>query len=161
MSKQNKPSSANTESRRNFIKTSSAVAGAVLAGNLGIGRSAHAAGSDILKIGLIGCGGRGSGAAGNALNVDKNAKLVAMADAFADKALGSRDRLKTQYKDQVDVPNERCFAGFDAYQKVIDSGVDVVLIAAASGFHPKYLKAAVAAASTFSARSLIRSTLPA
>ena len=143
MTKQSKPSSVNSTTRRNFIKTSSAVAGAAMVGNLSVGRGAHAAGSDILKVGLIGCGGRGSGAAGNAMNVDKNAKLTAMADAFEDKARGSRDRLKKQYKDQVDVPNERCFAGLDSYQKVIDSDVDVVLIAAASAFHPKYLKAAI------------------
>ncbi|MBN2292510.1 MAG: Gfo/Idh/MocA family oxidoreductase [Pirellulales bacterium] len=143
MCKQKNNQSANTPSRRSFLKASSAAAGAALVGNLSISRGAHAAGSDILKFGLIGCGGRGSGAAGNVMNVDKNVRLIAMADAFMDKAIGSRDRLKNQYKDLVDVPNERCFAGFDAYRKVIDSGVDVVLIAAASGFHPKYMKEAI------------------
>ena len=143
MSKRDKIASSSSPSRRSFLKTSGAAAGAVLIGNLSLARGAHAAGSDVLKIGLIGCGGRGSGAAGNAMNVDKNAKLVSMADAFEDKAVGSRDRLKKRYKDQVDVPSERCFAGLDSYQKVIDSDVDVVLIATASGFHPKYLKAAI------------------
>lgn len=143
MTKQNNPSAFNSTTRRGFIKTSGVLAGAALVGNLAIGRGVHAAGSDILKIGLIGCGGRGSGAAGNAMNVDKNVKLVAMADAFADKVRGSRDTLKQQYEDQVDVPDDRCFAGLDSYQKVLDSDIDVVLIATASGFHPKYLKAAV------------------
>ncbi len=143
MTKQNKPSRVNTISRRDFITTSGTAAGAALIGNLAMARSAHAAGSDVLKIGLIGCGGRGSGAAGNALNVEKNAKLTAMGDAFEDKIRSSRKQLKKTYKDRIDVPDERCFAGLDSYRNVIDSGVDVVIIAAASGFHPKYLRAAI------------------
>ena len=75
--------------RRDFLKTSQPWPAGVLAGGLSIGRSAHAAGSDVLKVGLIGCGGRGTGAAGNALTADPNTKLVAMADAFADRLEGS------------------------------------------------------------------------
>ena len=72
-------------SRRSFLKASAAVA----AGTLAIGRSAHAQGDGTLRVGLVGCGGRGSGAAANALNADPNAKLVAMADAFDDRLQGS------------------------------------------------------------------------
>ena len=73
-------------SRRDFLKTTSTLAAAgTLAGGLSLGRSAHAAGDDLLRIGLIGCGGRGTGAAVNALGADKNCKLVAMADAFSDR----------------------------------------------------------------------------
>ena len=98
-------------SRRDFLKTSTATVGTVMAGtamaaNLAVGRSAHAAGSDILKVGLIGCGGRGSGAAANAMNADKNAKLVAMADVFEDKVVGSRDRLKKQYAELDDLKSK-------------------------------------------------------
>jgi len=121
-------------------------AGAVsagLAGGLSIARSAHAAGSDVLKVGLIGCGGRGSGAAVNALNADKNAKLIAMADIFEDRAKSARAQLRKERPDQVAVDDDHLFVGFDAYQKVIASGVDVVLIACTSRFHPFYLKAAV------------------
>ena len=143
MSKQDKKSSANSSSRRSFLKTSGVAAGVALVGNLALVRGAHAAGSDILKIGLIGCGRRGSGAAGNAMYVDKNAKLMFMADAFEDKIVDGHAWLKRVYKDQVDVPNERRFIGLDSYQKVLDSDVDVVLIATAPGFHPKYLKAAI------------------
>ena len=114
-----------------------------MAGSMAIARSAHAAGDDTLKFGLIGCGGRGSGAAVNAMNADENAKLVAMADVFEDKVQGSRQRLAKMRPKQVAVDDDHCFAGFDAYQKVIQSDVDVVLIAAASAFHPKYLKACV------------------
>jgi myo-inositol 2-dehydrogenase/D-chiro-inositol 1-dehydrogenase len=132
-------------SRRDFLKTSTAVVGGAMAANLAVGRSAHAAGSDILKVGLVGCGGRGSGAAANAMNADKNAKLVAMADVFADKAVGSRDRLKKQYADQVAVDDDHCFSDFDGYKKVLESDIDVVLIACASKFHPQYLTAAIEA----------------
>ena len=134
-------SSDRCASRRDFLKAS-AVAGA-LAGGLSVARSAHAAGSDVLKIGLIGCGGRGSGAAANALTADPNTKLVAMGDAFADRIETSVANLTKQFGERVDVPAERRFAGFDAYQKVLDSGIDVVCLAETPHFRPKHLKAAV------------------
>jgi predicted dehydrogenase len=136
---------ANHPSRRDFLKTSTLAAGGVLAGGLTIGRSAHAAGSDILTVGLIGCGGRGGGAAGNALNADPNAKLVAMGDAFPDRLEGAYKGLKAQYGDRVDVPDDRRFVGFDAYQKVLQSGVDVVVLAEPPHFRPRHLKAAIEA----------------
>jgi myo-inositol 2-dehydrogenase/D-chiro-inositol 1-dehydrogenase len=142
MSPSNPTFAAGSSSRRQFLKQSGVLAGSAMAG-LAISRSAHAAGSDTLKVGLIGCGGRGSGAAANALNADPNAKLVAMADAFRDKVLASRAGLAAAKPAQVAVDDDHCFAGFDGYRKVIDSGVDVVLIACASKFHPHYLKAAV------------------
>ena len=111
---------------------------------MALARSVHAAGSDVIKIGLIGCGGRGSGAAGNAMNAGKDIRLVAMADVFADHLEQSRKQLLEKYPEQMQVSDDHCFVGFDAYQKVIES-VDVVLIAAASHFHPQYLTAAVAA----------------
>jgi predicted dehydrogenase len=140
----NQPS-AKHPSRRDFLKTSGAVAGATVAGSLAIGRGAHAAGSDMLRIGLIGCGGRGTGAAGNAMDADANCKLVAMGDAFGDRLETSLKSLQKKYADRVDVPKDRCFTGFDAYQKVIDAGVDVVILAEVPHFRPQHLKAAVAA----------------
>ncbi len=131
-------------SRRHFLQSSLA-AGAAAAGTLALARSAHAAGSDVIRIGLIGCGGRGSGAAANAMNAGKDVRLVAMADIFADRLQGARGRLMEMYPHQVAVHEDRCFVGFDAYQKLIDSGVDVVLCAASSHFHPMHLTAAVAA----------------
>jgi predicted dehydrogenase len=129
--------------RRDFLKASTAVAGGALAGGLSLSRSAHAAGSDILKIGLIGCGGRGAGAASQAMTADKNSKLVAMGDVFPERVRGSYGPLKKAFADRVDVPKERQFSGFDAYQKVIDCGVDVVLLASPPHFRPIHLKAAV------------------
>ncbi len=128
-------------SRRRFLKLSAGTAAAAGLG-LSLARGAHAEGSDVLKIGLVGCGGRGSGAAVNALNADPGVRLVAMADLFEPYVKGSRDRIARLHEDRVDVPDERCFVGFDGYQGVIEAA-DVVLIACSSKFHPQYLKAAV------------------
>lgn len=104
----------------------------------------HAAGDDVIKIGLIGCGGRGTGAALNALDADPNTRLVAMGDAFADMLEGSLKNLKaTPAGDRVTVDKDHCFVGLDAYQNVIQSDVDLVLLAAPGGFRPLHLKAAI------------------
>jgi predicted dehydrogenase len=132
-------------SRRDFLKSSAALASTAMAGGLTIGRSAHAGGDDLLKVGLVGCGGRGSGAAINALGADENAKLTAMADVFADRLEGSFDRLKKMKPDRVAVDEDRRFVGFDAYQRLIDSGVDVVILATPPHFRPMQLRACVEA----------------
>ena len=93
-------------SRRDFLRTSGVVAGAALAGNLAIVRSAHAQGSDTLKIGLIGCGGRGTGAANNAMQADPNTRLVAMGDLFMDKIQRSRNYLKKRKPKQMAVDDD-------------------------------------------------------
>ncbi len=132
-------------SRREFIKTSAFLAGTAMAAQLPIAQSAHAAGGDAIKIGLIGCGGRGTEAANNAMNAGKDVRLVAMADIFAERLQDSRKRLKTLKGDQVAVSDDHCFTGFEAYRQLIQSGVDVVLITPASHFIPMHLKAAVEA----------------
>src|SRR5436190_23518084 len=107
-------------SRRQFLKsTSAAVAGTSVLAGLSIERSAFAAGSDTLKIALVGCGGRGSGAADQALSTSGSVKLVAMADAFKDRLEGSLASLKEHHKEKVDVPPEHQFVGFDAYKQAI------------------------------------------
>ncbi len=131
------------KSRRTFLQHSLAVAAAGTLAPLAIPRTAHAAGSDVLKVGLIGCGGRGSGAAANAMNAGDDVRLVAMADLFEDKARSALANLKKLKPEQVMVDDEHIFWGFDAYQKVIDSEVDVVVIACTSRFHPQYMKAAI------------------
>ena len=128
-------------SRRNFLKAS--VAATV--GTMAASQWVHAAGDDILRVGLVGCGGRGCGAAANAMNADPQAHLVAMADIFDDKVQGGRKQLKEIKPEQTQVDDEHCFAGFDGYKKVLESDIDVILIATASRFHPEYLKAAVEA----------------
>ena len=141
------PFSDSQTSRREFIKTTGAAAigGAMASSLLFPGRSL-AAEDKILKIGLVGCGGRGSGAAKNALNAEPNVRLVAMADAFEDKLLASRDNLKKDKEvgKKVNVPDANCFVGLDAYRKLIDSDIDVVLLATPPGFRSFHLKYAVA-----------------
>jgi len=137
--------SDNQTSRRAFLKTSSAaVIGGALASPLNFPSVASAAPNNKkLKVGLIGCGGRGTGAANQALNADENVVLTAMADVFENPLKGSLAALKKEIGDKVQVAPDHCFVGLDGYQKVIDSGVDVVILATPPGFRPQHLKAAV------------------
>ncbi len=132
-----------TKNRREFLKISAAATAGAAAGSLSLARSAHAAGSDVLRIGLIGCGGRGGGAAANALGADANTRLVALADAFSDRLQSTLGSLKREFNERVAVDAEHCFVGFDAYQRLIQSGVDVVLLATPPHFRPIHLKACV------------------
>jgi predicted dehydrogenase len=131
-------------SRRDFLGTSTAaVVGAVGAG-LHYVPAVHAAGSDVIKLGLVGCGGRGTGAATQALNADKNTKIVALADMFKDRVEACRQELGREgLADRVAVNDQNCFVGFDAYKQLIDSGVDVVLLATPPHFRPAHLKYAI------------------
>jgi predicted dehydrogenase len=130
-----------TISRRQFIGSSAAATG------LGAVSNAFVAGSDVLRVGLIGCGGRGTGAASQALRADSAVKLVALGDAFEDRLGQSLDTLTKDEKiaAKIDVPQERRFVGFDAYKHVIASGVDVVLLCTPPHFRPIHLEAAVEA----------------
>src|SRR3954462_10238843 len=135
--------SSNQTSRREFLKTSALAGGvlaapAILPGNLFANTN-----SDTLKIGLIGCGGRGSGTADQALKADENVVLTAVADAFPEPLHTSLNSLQTTHRDKVKVSPDKQFVGLDAYQKLIDSGVDVVLLATPPGFRPVHLKAAI------------------
>ena len=130
--------------RRSFLKKTAAAGLAVsVAAQLGRAPAVHAQGSDVLRIGLVGCGGRGSGAAVQALAADPNTRLVAMADAFEDQLQTSLRSLKESANEQVEVDQDHQFAGFDAYRRVIDSDVDVVLLATPPHFRPMHLRAAV------------------
>ena len=126
--------------RRTFLMHAGAVAAA---STVELAHVAHASGSDTLKVGLVGCGGRGTGAAEQALAADKNVRLVAMADAFSDYLENSLAALKSSpHTDRVDVPPDRRYVGFDAYKNVIDQ-VDVVLLTTPPGFRPLHLGYAV------------------
>jgi len=127
--------------RRDFIKQSAA---GVLAGGLAFPSILSAApNTQTLRIGLIGCGGRGTAAAKEALNADANTVVVALGDVFEDRQSTSLETLRQHAPDRVKVDKSRCFLGFDAYEKVIASGVDVVLLAAPPAFRPQHLKAAI------------------
>ncbi|HUE71080.1 MAG TPA: Gfo/Idh/MocA family oxidoreductase [Pirellulaceae bacterium] len=129
--------------RREFLKSSSAVALGTLAGGA-IVPAVHAAGEENIKVGLIGCGGRGSGAARQAVQADSGAKLWAMGDAFEDRLTVSLGSLSKDEKiaAKIDVPRDRQFVGFDAYKQVIDC-CDVVLLATPPQFRPLHLRAAI------------------
>lgn len=130
--------------RRMFLKSTGAVvlgstlpmAGA-MANHVG-GRSANT-----LKVGLIGCGGRGTGAAAQALAADRDVVLTAMGDAFSDRLESSYAAILEEHPDKVKVDKARKFVGFDAYRKVLDSGVDVVILTTPPAFRPGHLAAAV------------------
>jgi predicted dehydrogenase len=132
-----------SQSRREFLKRSAVAASAAVPA-LSIARAAHAAGSDVIRIGMIGCGGRCTGAAADAMTADPATRLVAMTDPFLDRVKAKREVLRKIMPEQVQVDDDRCFGGLDGYRKVIES-VDYVLIACAAKFHPMYAKAAVEA----------------
>ena len=144
-----KPTTSNQSfTRRDFLKSTAAITTMVAVSPLIIPSSVRAAGSDTLKVGLIGCGGRGTGAAGQALAADKGAVLTAMADAVEDRLKSSLNSIKKAAGEkfsanQIQVDPDHCFTGLDSYKKVIDSGVDVVLLTSAPGFRPMHIEYAV------------------
>ncbi len=150
--------------RREFVKRSAAfaaagsIAGPALAVH-GVGAHAHVAGSDSIRVGLIGCGGRGTGAVVQALRADPGTVLHAMGDAFAPRietclghvrnAMAQSDEqageASTAFRDKIKVDEDHRFAGFDAYRHVIDSGVDMVILTTPPAFRPEHLAYAVRA----------------
>lgn len=133
-----------TFSRRLLIQggaASTVVAGG-LSGQLKA-QPSHVAGSDEIRLGLVGCGGRGSGAALQALTADSGTRLVAMADAFENQVRLASTALEKRVGERARVAPDRQFVGFDAYQRVIDSDVDVVLLCTPPHFRPMQLRAAI------------------
>ncbi len=140
---QREPSFGVSLPRREFlIGTSAALAAAALA-KPAAARVARSLGEPELRVVLIGCGGRGTGAASQALSTAGPVKLVAMADAFADRLESSLGELSKAHGARVDVPESRRFLGFDAYKKAIDVDCDVVLLATQPGFRPWHFEYAV------------------
>lgn len=136
--------------RRSFVRTSGLAAGGMLLAPSLMSAKAHAAGEDTIRIGLIGCGGRGTGAAVQALSSGQRVQLVAMADAFRNRLDESYVRIQNEMLDNemdaamLAVPEEHKFDGFDGYKKVIPL-CDVVLIATSPGFRPIHFDAAIEA----------------
>ncbi|MDH5602309.1 MAG: Gfo/Idh/MocA family oxidoreductase [Cyclobacteriaceae bacterium] len=129
--------------RRSFVKGSTLAASGLMTGALGITSSAFAAGSDTLKLAVIGCGGRGTGAVRQALNADEGVKLVAMADAFKDRLDNCFSTLSEVFdKKRLAVKDDAKFTGFNAYKEAIDMA-DVVIIATPPGFRPEHFEYAV------------------
>lgn len=132
--------------RRDFLKRSSSLlAVSAAAPYLALSRPGLAADSETIKVGLVGCGGRGSGAADQAMKADPKVMLTAMGDVFGDRLDNSLKALRQSGGDKVQVTPESSFIGLDAYKKVIESGVDVVLLCTPPGFRPAHLRAAIEA----------------
>jgi myo-inositol 2-dehydrogenase/D-chiro-inositol 1-dehydrogenase len=131
-----------TVSRRTFIHTTAAASAAVLFSG------AHIAGSDVIRVGLVGCGGRGTGAARDCLRGSEGIELVALGDLFPEAVAKCRAELTKAVEGSTlaasyKVTDERCFSGFDAYEAVLASGIDLVILATPPAFRPLHLAAAV------------------
>jgi predicted dehydrogenase len=145
----------NKQNRRDFLKTSTVAAAGAALGTLAFAPSnVHAAGSDTIKVGVVGCGGRGTGAAENVLHSAPNVEIVAIGDVFKFRVDGLRNHLnrfagrdeKTKsLGNKVTLPDDQCFVGLDAYEKVINSGANYIILTTPPGFRPPCLQAAIAA----------------
>lgn len=149
----------NSLSRRNFLQVAAATAGTLFVPVASLAQDsdsttptakqiqpgAHAGGSDVLKVGVIGAGGRGTGAAINCIESSPNIQIVAIGDAFADRVAESRKKIAEKFPDALKVTDETAFSGMDNYEKVLKTDCDIVILAAPPGFRPQHLRAAVEA----------------
>jgi myo-inositol 2-dehydrogenase/D-chiro-inositol 1-dehydrogenase len=132
-------------SRRTFIQTTAAASAAFV-----MPTGLYAAGSDVIRVGIVGCGGRGTGAARDAMRGSEGVEIVALGDLVPDRLAQSRAQLEKAAQDpaiakKYKVTGDKCFTGFDAFQKVIDSDIHLVILATPPAFRPQHLAAAVAA----------------
>ena len=132
----------NKISRRGFVKTTLAVSAAAMFSKTS---GVFAAGSDKIRVGLIGCGDRGTGAAMDCIRAADGVEIVAMADLFKDKLDNSLRQLKKDFPEKVKVTPQSSFVGFDAYSRLLACDVDIVVLAGPPGFRPRHLKAAIEA----------------
>jgi myo-inositol 2-dehydrogenase / D-chiro-inositol 1-dehydrogenase len=133
-------------SRRDFLKTAGAAAATIPAIGVaaGIARGAYAGGGDTIKVGLVGCGGRGTGAATQALRADPGVVLWSMGDVFGERLDASHKALSDHFTDgRVQADASRRFIGFESYKQVIDSGVDVVVLTSYPNFRPEHIRYAL------------------
>jgi predicted dehydrogenase len=131
--------------RRDFVKRSAVATAGATAGLMASGNFAYADGTDTIRLGLVGCGGRGTGAAHDSYRSADGVELVAMGDLFQDRMEESKKQLRERLGDSFKVDRDHTFLGFDAYQKVLDSDVDLVIFATPPAFRPIHLRAAVEA----------------
>lgn len=133
------------QSRRKFLVNSAVLSATVAASSSLAATRVHAGENNTLKLGIVGCGGRGCGAVDNALTADPNVKLIVAADVDQKRAAAQLEGLKAKWGDRVAVNDDNLFVGFDAYKKVLESDVDVVLLTTPQHFRPKMFKEAVEA----------------
>ena len=144
MENQVKKDKSNAVSRRDFVRNTSLASGAILTAGLPFEGMANINNVKKLKLAVVGCGGRGTGAAVQALTADPDVELVAMADAFQDRLEGSLAAIQEHFEDErtIQVKEENRFTGFDAYIKAIDKA-DVVILATPPGFRPQHFEYAI------------------
>lgn len=144
MDEQEKSKSKGLTRKEFFRNATMAAGGGLLLSSLPVGASAYAAANDTIKVAVVGCGGRGTGAATQALSADEGVKIVALADAFRDRLDQCYSRLSDRFGDsgRVDVPEDHKFTGFNAYQHAIDLA-DVVILATTPGFRPLHFEYAI------------------
>lgn len=135
----------NVHSRRKFLVNSAVLSATVAASSTLVSPRVHAGENNVLKLGIVGCGGRGCGAVDNALTADANVKLVVAADVDQRRASAQMDGLKAKWGDRIAVDEDSFFIGFDAYKKVLESDIDIVLLTSPQFFRPQMFKEAVAA----------------
>ncbi len=134
------------ETRRDFLRTTTAKTAGVSAGLIaGVSTipAVHAQGTSQIRVGLIGCGGRGSGAAINAMRADPTVRITAMADLFADSMRRCRSSLQPRFEEQMLVTDDDCFVGFDSYKDLMSTDIDVVLLASPPHYRPDHIEEAV------------------
>lgn len=138
---------SNPTDRRSFLQTSLATTAVAAAATTlpSSARAVHAGGEGVIRVGLVGCGGRGNGAAINAMNAGKDIRIVALGDLFEDSIKVSKASLSKRNPEQVTVDDDHCFVGFDCFEKVLASDIDVVLLASPPHYRPAQIEAAVAA----------------
>jgi len=131
--------------RRDFMKRSAVATAGATAGLMASGNFAYAGATDTIRLGLVGCGGRGTGAAHDSYRSSDGVELVAMGDLFRDRIEESKEQLRERLGESFKVDQDHTFIGFDAYRKVIESDVDLVIFATPPAFRPTHLRAAVEA----------------
>ena len=131
--------------RRDFLKTSAGLTSAAVASSLLGSSFGTAQGDDSLRVGLIGCGNRGTGAARDCANSSEGVEIYAMGDVFRDRLDGSRGNLQKAIGEKLTVTDDRCFVGFDAYEDVLASDVNMVVLGTPPGFRPIHFRAAIEA----------------
>jgi predicted dehydrogenase len=142
MSDNNSKDGANL-TRRAFLGVTTATA--ATAALMATGSYVHAQGSGKIRVGVIGCGGRGGGAARDILQADPEVEIYAIGDLFPERANGGREQLLKEFPGRINVTPERTFSGFDAYKKVLAQDVKIVILATPPGFRPTHFQAAIEA----------------
>lgn len=127
--------------RRTFLRTSAAASASLLS----IAPAVHAGGKDIIKVGLVGCGGRGTGAIQQAANAASQVRVTALADMFPERIASCKEELKKNVGEKFAVPDKNCFLGLNAYKELIASDVDVVCLATPPHFRPAHFRAVIEA----------------